>query len=35
MATPAVGNGVLYFRTQGHLVAISPAEAKESTQTGD
>ncbi len=23
MATPAIANGTLYFRTQGHLVAIA------------
>jgi hypothetical protein len=26
MATPAISEGVLYFRTRGHLVAIAPAD---------
>ena len=28
MATPAVSEGVLYFRTRGHLVAIGPGTAR-------
>jgi hypothetical protein len=31
MATPAISEGTLYFRTRGHLVAVGNGEARPSS----
>jgi outer membrane protein assembly factor BamB len=33
MATPAVSEGTLYFRTRGHLVAVGTSETEPSSRS--